>query len=219
MIRLLALLLVLANALYFAWSRDDLRIFGLGPQVQSEPQRLSQQINPRTVHVLTPQEASEAQAQARAELAARDCLLAGPFSEARKNSLDAQLAAALPAGTWQWELRPFGALWLVYAGTFADQNALLKKRTTFAALGVPSEVLTEAPLAPGLSLGSYDSQAQALVGLAHFRSRGVRTARVLQQRAEGSAYQLKVPAPDAAVKARLNDFTAALGAQSLHACH
>ena len=219
MIRLFALFLVLANALYFAWSHGDLRMLGLGPQGQSEPQRLVQQINPLAVRVLTRQEASEAQAQALAEQAARDCLLAGPFTDARKNSLDAQLASVFPPGTWRWESQRQGAVWTVYMGKFPDHSALQKKRAELTARGISNEVVTDAALAPGLSLGAYDSLAQAKAGLALFQSRGVHTARVLQQRAEGTAYQLRLPSPDAAVKARLSDFTAALGAQSLHACN
>ncbi|HMA07272.1 MAG TPA: SPOR domain-containing protein, partial [Ramlibacter sp.] len=44
MLRLAVLLLVLANAGYFAWAHGSLRSWGLSPAQQSEPQRLEQQI-------------------------------------------------------------------------------------------------------------------------------------------------------------------------------
>ncbi len=52
MMRLLALLLVLANGVYFAWSHDLLRAAGFGPEQQSEPQRLAQQIKPQELQLL-----------------------------------------------------------------------------------------------------------------------------------------------------------------------
>lgn len=52
MLRLLALLLLLANGAYFAWSHDWLRLYGMGPVQQSEPQRVAQQIRPRDLLLL-----------------------------------------------------------------------------------------------------------------------------------------------------------------------
>ena len=52
MMRLIVLLLVLANGLYFAWSHDLLRAAGFGPAQQSEPQRLAQQIKPQELQLL-----------------------------------------------------------------------------------------------------------------------------------------------------------------------
>ncbi|HXE22664.1 MAG TPA: hypothetical protein VN617_10100 [Rhodoferax sp.] len=50
--RLLVLLLVLVNGVYFAWSHDLLRAAGFGPEQQSEPQRLAQQIKPQELRLL-----------------------------------------------------------------------------------------------------------------------------------------------------------------------
>ncbi len=43
MLRLLVLLLLLANAGYWAWSQGLLAAYGLAPAVQTEPQRLATQ--------------------------------------------------------------------------------------------------------------------------------------------------------------------------------
>ncbi len=53
MLRLLVLLLLLANGAYFAWSKGLLAVYGLAPASQSEPQRLEQQIRPEAIRILS----------------------------------------------------------------------------------------------------------------------------------------------------------------------
>jgi hypothetical protein len=59
MLRLLVLLLLLGNAGYFAWSHGMLAPYGFAPAVQSEPQRLAQQLRPEALRILTPLEARQ----------------------------------------------------------------------------------------------------------------------------------------------------------------
>ena len=59
MLRLLVLLLLLGNAGYFAWTRSLLAPYGFAPAMQSEPQRLAQQIRPEALRVLSPLEARQ----------------------------------------------------------------------------------------------------------------------------------------------------------------
>ena len=219
MIRLIALFLLLTNALYFVWGNGFLRDFGVAPQQQSEPQRLAQQINPKAVHALSLQEVRQAEVAARAELAARECLQAGPLDEPHKITLTALLVTALPAGAWQWETQPLGARWIVYKGPYRQPDALQKKRSELTELDVPSEVLISPPLGPGLSLGVFDTQAAAEAGLVRLNARGVRTARVAQERAAGQVYWLKLSTHDDAVKTRISEIRTALGAQPLQACN
>jgi hypothetical protein len=53
MLRILLLLLVLANGLYFAWSQGALAAFGLLPAAFSErePHRLAQQVRPGALQI------------------------------------------------------------------------------------------------------------------------------------------------------------------------
>jgi len=67
MLRLLVLLLLLANGAYFAWSKGLLADYGLAPVSQSEPQRLTLQIRPEAIRILsTPGAASTPAAAASA---------------------------------------------------------------------------------------------------------------------------------------------------------
>ena len=51
MLRFFVLVLLLANAGYYAWSQGLLLEWGLAPASQSEPQRLAQQIHPELLRV------------------------------------------------------------------------------------------------------------------------------------------------------------------------
>jgi hypothetical protein len=53
-LRLLVLLLAVANAGFFVWSAGLLAPYGFAPAVQSEPQRLSQQIRPEAMRIVSP---------------------------------------------------------------------------------------------------------------------------------------------------------------------
>jgi hypothetical protein len=52
-VRILLLVLVLANGLYFAWSQGALAAFGLLPASYSErePQRMAQQVRPGALQI------------------------------------------------------------------------------------------------------------------------------------------------------------------------
>jgi hypothetical protein len=52
-LRVLALLLVLANLGYYAWSRGGLAMFGTQPArfTETEPQRLAQQVRPQLLQI------------------------------------------------------------------------------------------------------------------------------------------------------------------------
>jgi hypothetical protein len=65
MIRFAIVLLLLANAGYYAFSQGMLRSLGWGPEDPSEPERVQQQVKPDALRILTPQEARQAQEQAR----------------------------------------------------------------------------------------------------------------------------------------------------------
>ena len=51
MLRVIFGLLVLLNVAYFAWSQGYLQAYALGPQKQSEPQRLQRQLKPEALQV------------------------------------------------------------------------------------------------------------------------------------------------------------------------
>lgn len=218
MLRLIVLVLMLANGVYLAWSQGWLRSQGFAPAVQSEPQRMAQQIRPEAVRILTPAENAKVLAQVQADLEPRQCLNAGPLASAQVTALDQALATVLPAGGWQFESVTVPEHWIIYMGKFANADALEKKKGELAQLKLVPQPLHNPSLEMGLSLGGFDTQAAAAAELAKLTQRGIRTAHVVQERAAGNATYLKLPAVTDAQQQRITDLQPGLAGQPLKPC-
>jgi hypothetical protein len=216
MLRLAVLILLLANAAYFAWSQNLLAPWGVAPAQQSEPQRLAQQIRPQAVRVLAADEARRIEAAAP-NAKAVECLQAGPLDDAQAAALK-QALEPWPAGSWSLEPVVEPPRWIVYMGKYPSAENVSRKKAELRQLGVSFEPLADPALEPGLSLGGYASEAEANRQRETLAERGVRTARVLQERAEVRGQLLKLPAVDEALRPRLDELKAGLGSKSLRAC-
>lgn len=219
MLRLLVLLLILANGAYYAWSEGLLRAYGFAPAQQREPQRVAQQIRPEAIEILSSSEAKRADSQAQSELVSKECLVAEPFDDAQIATLRPALESALPAGTWQIDTVVVPARWIVYMGKFANVEQMSKKRDELVAMRLLPQGLKNPSLEPGLSLGGFDSQTEATAELNKLSLRGIRTAKVVQERPEGTQNQLKLPAVTPEIRNRLGDLKPALAGRKLHSCN
>ncbi len=195
-----------------------LRSYGFAATSQREPQRLTQQIMPEAIRVLTPAEFKRVEAQVQADLAPKECLQAGPFDDAQATALRTALETTMVPGSWQLQASTVPARWIVYMGKFANAEGLAKKREELAAMRLVPQSLNNADLEIGLSLGGFDSQSAAQAELARLNLRGIRTARVVQERGEGQQTLLKLPALTQDMKRRLNDLKPALAGRTLKAC-
>lgn len=233
MLRLLVLLLLLANGAYFAWSHDMLGGLGLGVPSQSEPQRLTQQIEPERIRILKPSEAAPAKvastsnnpsanvpstAAATTNAAATSCLQAGVFTDKQIGALRQALSNNLPSGSWRLDATAQPAQWIVYMGKYPDNKTRDLKKSQLTKIKVPFETLTEAALEPGISLGSHPSQEAANQALNRLFKQGVRTARVLEEQPSQQGYQLVLPALNDAQRTKLNNVRVQLAGKPLMAC-
>jgi len=99
-LRLLVLLLLVANLGFFGWTQGWLdALVGKRAQADREPERLTRQIEPQSLRVLSPPEAALAMSGARPGMADA-CLEAGPFSAADLATVEAALQAAMPGDGW-----------------------------------------------------------------------------------------------------------------------
>ena len=239
MLRLLLLLLILANAAYFAWAHGTLAAYGFAPVSQSEPQRMTQQIKPEAMRLLPrPAKAANkdqsppadsslpanstsvnaAKVAAAEAQAGTQCLQAGLFTELQTTALRTALQSALPAGSWVLESSVEPARWMVYMGKYSDPEALDKKRNELRQRSVSFEPLNNPALEPGLSLGSFLSQDDANAELARIAIRGVKTARVIQSRPEVRGQKLRLAAVDASLRAQLDSLKPRLLGKVLQPC-
>lgn len=220
MLRLLVLLLALANAGYYAWSHGALRDWGFGPSSSAEPQRLQQQIKPDAVRILPASEARRAASSAVVAVAAAktECLLAGPIVEAKVAGLKEALGP-WPAGSWNLTPVIQPASWLVYMGKYGGVEQLARKKAELRQRGVVDfDDIQEPSLQPGISLGRFASEADATKRLNALAQSGVHTARVVQEHPELQAQQLTLPAVDDALRPRVEALRPVLEAIKLRPC-
>jgi hypothetical protein len=215
MLRLVVLVLLLANAGYFAWSQGLLASWGYAPVQQSEPQRIEQQIRPQAVRIMTADEARQLEASAGTRPA--ECLQAGPFEE--KQSPDLKKAMdSWPAGSWSIENAVEPGRWIVYMGKYPGADSVARKKAELRQLGISFEPLSNPSLEPGLSLGGYPSEAEATRQMTALAAKGVHTAKVVQERPELRGPTLKLLAVDDTLRPRLDDLKAVLGGKTLRPC-
>jgi len=226
MLRTLALALLLANAVYFAWGQGLLAAFDLAPARQSEPERLAQQIRPEAMQLTVPETAPlppSAAVQAppvpvTASIPAVSCLQVGVFTQAQARTLRRRLQASLPEGSWSFESNGDSVRWIIYMGKYVSKDAMNRKREVLQNMGLPFEPPISPVLNPGLSLGSFASQAEAQEALGQMNQRGLRSARVMLERPELPSLWLKLPAVDASLRTQLDTLKPQLAGKAVQSC-
>lgn len=125
MLRLLVLLLLLANAGYFAWSHGTLAPYGFAPAAQSEPQRLAQQFRPEALRILTPLEARQLESKTGPASESQPVPALGPEPAAASSPTAATTATVVLAAGQETA----AATQCLQAGLFSDeQTATLRAR-------------------------------------------------------------------------------------------
>ncbi|HYF43608.1 MAG TPA: SPOR domain-containing protein [Ramlibacter sp.] len=216
MLRLVVILLLLANGGFYAWSQGLLLPLGMGPAQQAEPQRLAQQVRPEAMRIATGDEAKRLEASAAAPRPA-ECMVAGPLDEAAAEPLR-QALQSWPPSAWTLEPVTEPARWIVYMGKYAAVENVTRKKAELRQLGVSFETLSNPALELGLSLGGFATEGAANQHLERLAERGVRTARVVQERPELRGQRLLLPALDEGLRARLDELRPLLNGRPLRPC-
>ena len=107
-----------------------------------------------------------------------------------------------------------------FPGTIVYDNAAQanRKKAELRELGVTFRDVGTPGLAPGLALGTYSSEAAAQQALQDVGKKGVRTARVAQEREETSAWNLRLPEVTDAQRATVTGLGSALVGKRLQRC-
>jgi hypothetical protein len=218
MLRSLVLALVLLNGVYWAWSQGLLRDIGFAPEQQGEPQRIAKQIKPQALEILRPEQFKQFEEQAKAAADPKECLQAGPLDAEQSAAVRKVLESAWPAGSWEMQTLNLPQRWIVYMGKYDTTDLLLKKRAEIAAMNLRMEAINNPALEPGLSLGGFATEAQADEALQQLSKRGIHTARVVQELQGGVAFELRMPAVNETLKAKLGDVKSALAGKPVTPC-
>ena len=129
-----------------------------------------------------------------------------------------RVASTLPQGSWVFENATEPARWLVYMGKYSSIEAVARKKSELRGMGVVFEALGNPALAPGLQLGSFATQAEAQQSLAGIARKGVKTARVLQDRAEQRGQRLRLAAVDSMLRSQLDGIQPLLAGKTFRPC-
>lgn len=217
MLRLLVLVLLLANLLVGLYTQGALETLGWGMQHQREPERLAQQVAPEQLRLL-PAEGASAQQPAdgadSVQAAAADpggpdapppavaakppptaCWQIGGYSPAQAIVLNAALQN-LAGMEKRWTLAEsvLPARWIVYLGKFANTETAQRRKQELRDAKVEYRDVKTPALMPGLAMGTYSSEDAANTALRDVKKAGVRDAKVVQERPEARSVTLRLPA-------------------------
>ena len=147
------------------------------------------------------------------------CWQAGGFTEEQAELLRAELRLlGLASSAWQLsEVRSPGR-WIVYMGRYDSAEQAARKKAELRALGIEFRDVGTPGLTPGIAVGTFSSEQAARDGLQQAERRGVRTARVVQERAESVSFNLRLPAITEAQRQRIDALGPAMGGRTLQRC-
>jgi hypothetical protein len=227
--RLVFLLLVLANLGFFAWSR-----YFAPSDAGLDSTPLSRQIEPEKLRIVRPGEAAKAPlkppaspvaaapppAPAPAAAALASCLEWGSFTLVDAPKAEKVLEPLILNGRIVQRRTEELAGWWVFIPPRNGRQAALKKAAELKALGVTDYfvVSDEGPFRWALSLGVFRSQDAAQARLLTLNDLGVRSARIGPRETMVPKVWLQVRGSDPALEARLKEITRQVEGSELKPC-
>lgn len=209
--RLVFLLLVLANVAFFAWTRY------YAPS--AEPAPLARQVDPEKLKIVPPRDLPPvSQKPTGASLAG--CLEWGSFSLADAPRAEKALEPLSLGSRLAQRRTEEAAGWWVFIPPQGSRQAALKKAAELKSLAVDDYFIVqeEGEFHWALSLGVFRSEEAARARLAALRDQGVRSAQVGAREAVVPKVWLQVKGVDAALEARLREIARQIEGSELRSC-
>jgi hypothetical protein len=214
--RLLFLLLVLANVAFFAWTRY------YAPAQAAGAASLARQVAPEKLKIVPPRELPAPSLSRKTARGAglAGCLEWGGFSLADAARAEKALEP-LGLGSRVGQRRTEEAAgWWVFIPSQGSRQAALKKAAELKSQAVDQYFIVqeEGEFRWALSLGVFRSEDAAQARLAALRSLGVRTAQVGPRETVVPKFWLQVKGVDAALESRLKDIARQIEGSELRSC-
>jgi sporulation related protein len=213
--RSLFLLLLLANLVFYAWSR-----YG-APADAADPAPLSRQIEPQKLKIVAPAELPPPLSAAKKPPAlSLACLEWGSFTVADAPRAEQALAPlGLGARLAQRRTEELAGWWVFIPPQGSRQGAL-KKAGELRDLGIDEYFIVqeEGEHRWALSLGVFRSEEAAQARLAALRAQGVRSARIGPRETVVPKIWLQVKSVDAPLQARLKEMARQIEGSELRDC-
>jgi hypothetical protein len=202
MLRWVLLVLVLANAVFFSWSQGFWAAQGWAPARMNEPERLQHELQAQAIRLLNstkepaePLTPNPTPTDAVTPTEPASCWWVPGLNRNEADTVrQAMEALSLPASAWSLIENRSNGRWIVYWGKFEKPEMMAQRKATLRQLKIDYREVTQPRWAPGLALGTFSSEAAAKDALSNVQGRGVRNARVVQERPESISWALRLPA-------------------------
>lgn len=233
MLRIVALLLLIANGVYFAWTSGWLTGMGLPPAQQREPERLNAQLEPGTLRLLNgtrPEPGTALAAQSPAPTLATEpapaiatappaaCWQATGFTTQQADALRKALARTdLASALWQLNEARTSGRWVVFMGRYNDEQ-MAKKKAELRELKIEFREVNLPSTGSGLALGTFFSEEAVQQAVKDVTKKGARSARAAVERPELVSMTLRLPAITAEQRTTVESLGEALVGKKLQPC-
>jgi hypothetical protein len=214
-VRVLFLLLVLVNVLFFAWSR-----YVAPPEAAADPVPPGRQIEPQKLKLIAPSDLPPVAARPAPAPIVLKCIEWGGFTLADAPQAQAALEPLQLGARLAQRRAEESAGWWVFIAPQGSRPAAQKKAAELKALAVDDYfvVQDEGPYRWALSLGVFRSEEAAQARLAALRAQGVRSAQVGARETTIPKVWLQVRAVDAGLYARLKEMARGVEGSELREC-
>ena len=212
--RALFFLLVLANLLFYAWHAGYI---GPDPAATGEPGRLTQEIAPEKIRLVSADQARALVGKTPKPLA---CLEWGAFPAQDFERAQALLAAISPSPRFSARKTDESVGWWVYLPPLPNKPTADKKGAELKQLGVSDffVINEDGPNKLAISLGVFKTEEAARNHLETLAKRGVKSARAAERETRVAKTILQFREVDDALRARLTDLRKEFSGQDLKDC-
>ena len=216
--RVLFLVLVLANLAFFAYS-----VFGPGARAGGDTHIMSQQLNPERIRVLAPEQVGALTRKPEPQKAAAApavCIEWGGFDGAELARAEQALAPLALGAKLSRRRQDEPTGYWVYMPPLANRQAANQKAGELKRLGVNDYfvVTDDAKWRNAVSLGIFKTEEAAKSRLAALRTQGVRTAIVGPRDTQPGKTYFQVQDASPALSAKLNELKQGFAGSEVHAC-
>ena len=222
--RALFLLLVAINLALYAWPR-----YYATPDSAADPEPQRREINPSSIRLLTgpelaglpvlkPKPAAETPPPGPA--AAGNCLEWGGFAVAGAPRAEKTLEPLALGARLSQRRSEETAGWWVFIPPQGNRAGALKKTAELKSLGIEDYFILqdEGKMRWAVSLGVFSSEDAARSRLDALRARGVRSAQTGERESQVAKIWFQVRNPDAALQAKLKEFSRASPGTEIRDC-
>ncbi|MFL5299267.1 MAG: SPOR domain-containing protein [Anaeromyxobacteraceae bacterium] len=220
--RTLFLVLLLANVVFFAWSR-----YVSPSEAGADPAPLARQIEPEKLKVVTPAELpppapapSPVSARPLPAIAAK-CIEWGSFTLTDAPRAEKALEPlGLGARLGQRRTEEVAGWWVFIPPQGNGRQGAMRKATELKSLGIDDYFIVQedGPHRWAVSLGVFRSEEAARARLTTLRAQGVRSAQVGPRETTVPKVWLQVKGVDGSLEARLRDVAREVEGSELRSC-